>query len=362
MAGQMVTSTRPERSGRFMRALGAALVARRSLRYEITFALSAIVISTGLRHALNDILPPGFPFLTFFPAVMLTLVLSSLRSGIVVGVVCGLIALHSFIEPVGRLSLDAGSVLALGFYTLIIATEVVFITAARRALLQRLRAEARATHLAHARSLMFSELQHRISNNLSTVAALLRLQSQQITDETARHALLAAQSRIRSISLLQRRLHAPDMQDLDAADYLRDVLADVVEVAGAGDVQLEFSADSLPLPHDSAVPLGLIASELVMNAIEHAAAQGRVNHVTARLKVDGPAGQGRTAATLEIRDRGPGLPDGFALERSESLGLIVARQFATALNGELSLKRHPQGGTVARLGFAVDPPQGGLAA
>ena len=146
-------------------------------------------------------------------------------------------------------------------------------------------AEKRANALATSRSLMFSELQHRISNNLSTVAALL-LQSQLVADETARQALVASQTRIRSISLLQRRLHSPDLQMLDAAEYLREVLHDVVEVTGAGDVDLDFSADSLPLPHDTAVPLGLIASELVMNAIEHGAPEGRDTEITVRLTVD----------------------------------------------------------------------------
>lgn len=54
-------------------------------------------------------------------------------------------------------------------------------------------------------------------------------------------------------------------------------------------------------------------------------------------------------------DQGPGLPEGFDLETSDSLGLIVARQFATALNGQLTLARGKDGGTVARLDFLIDP-------
>lgn len=342
-------------SDKLMQGLGAALLARRPLRHQVVFALSAIVLSTALRFALNDALPPGFPFLTFFPAVMLTLVFSSLRSGLAVGVACGVIAWYFFIEPVRSLAITPGAIVALLLYALIIATDVVFITAAGRALEQRMAAEQRANALATSRSLMFSELQHRISNNLSTVAALLRLQSQLVADETARQALVASQTRIRSISLLQRRLHSPDLQTLDAAEYLREVLHDVVEVTGAGDVDLDFSADSLPLPHDTAVPLGLIASELVMNAIEHGALEGRDTEITVRLTVDAATPDGRIPATLRIVDQGPGLPDGFDLETSDSLGLIVARQFATALNGQLTLAKGKDGGTVARLDFVIDP-------
>lgn len=340
---------------RLLHGLGRALMARRSVRRQIALAVTTIAVSTALRFALDRALPPGFPFLTFFPAVMLTLVFASLRAGLAVGVACGLIAWYFFIEPLNSVAITSGAVLALGFYALIIATDVIFITAAGRALELRAAAERRASGLAHARSLMFSELQHRISNNLSTVAALLRLQSQQVSDETARQALVASQTRIRSISLLQRRLHSPDMQTLDAADYLREVLHDVVQVAGAGDVALEVQADSLPLPHDTAVPLGLIASELVMNAIEHGAPAQGPTRIDVSLAVAPAARDGRVAAVLTIIDGGPGLPEGFDLEATDSLGLIVARQFATALNGALSLARGTTGGTVARLDFLIDP-------
>lgn len=342
-------------SDRLLHGLGRALMARRSVRHQVLLAVAAIILSTALRFALDGALPPGFPFLTFFPAVMLTLVFASLQAGLAVGLVCGLIAWYFFIEPLNSLAVTSGTMLALGFYALIIATDVIFITAAGRALELRAAAERRANGLAHARSLMFSELQHRISNNLSTVAALLRLQSQQVADETARQALIASQTRIRSISLLQRRLHSPGMQTLDAADYLREVLHDVVQVAGAGDVDLEVRADSLPLPHDTAVPLGLIASELVMNAIEHGIPAQGMTRIGVQLAVAPPARDGRVSAALTITDAGPGLPEGFDLEATDSLGLIVARQFATALNGALSLARGAAGGTVARLEFLIDP-------
>ena len=338
---------------RLVNALSIALTTPRSIRHEVIFSTLAVILSTSLRFALVDVLPPGFPFLTFFPAVMLTLVLSSIRSGLAVGLICGLIAWQFFILPDD--GPGAGSVLAIGLYVLIIMTDVLFITAAGWALAERGKAQERATATARASALMFSELQHRISNNLSTVAALLRLQSHHVSDETARQALVASQARIRSISLLQRRLHSPDMQFLDAADYLRDVLNDVVEVTGAGDVALSFDADSLPLPHDSAIPLGLIASELVMNAIEHGVPAGTENRIAVTLRVADQIASGRIPAVLEILDRGPGLPVGFDLAASDSLGLTVAQQFAVALDGELVLASRPGGGTVARLRFAVDP-------
>lgn len=64
---------------------------------------------------------------------------------------------------------------------------------------------------------------------------------------------------------------------------------------------------------------------------------------------DGPEA-GR--AFLEIRDDGRGLPDGFDVERTGSLGLTIARQFAEQLGGTLAMERRPEGGTEARLEFS----------
>lgn len=344
---------------RLLQALVASLLAPRSVVYEIVFGTAAVAVATVLRFVLDDVLPPGFPFLTFFPAVMLTLVFSSLRSGIAVAVVSGLIAWYFFIAPVHSFATTPGAALALSFYAVIVGTDVLFLGATVRAMERRQKAEARANRLAHARSLMFSELQHRISNNLATVAALLRMQSHHVADEAAKQALVASQNRIRSISLLQRRLHAPDMQGVDAADYLREVLHDVVEISGEEKIALGLRLDSLGLSHEVAMPLGLVASELVMNAIEHGRSEDGTIAIevtlTAQASAQASSRNGRIAAVLTIRDHGPGLPPGFDLAASDSLGLIVARQFAESLGGDLSLTCAARGGAVARLRFAVDP-------
>ena len=344
-----------------MNGLSAALMAQRSLKYQVIFGLWAITIATSLRFALDDVLPPGFPFLTFFPAVMLSLVFASVRCGIAVALVCGMIAWFWFIAPVGQFGLTLGAVLAIGFYVLITTTDVLFITAAIWALRELNLARLKANDVAQSRSLMFSELQHRVSNNLATIVALLRLQTAKTKDEGARRALSASQARIKSISRLQRRLHSVDMQHVDAAEYLREVLQDTLDVAKLGKpVDLSIKAASLVVPNDVAVPLGLIASELMMNSIEHGAQLDR------RIAIDVLLGceeaDGQIFATLELRDNGPGLPEGFDLAQTDSLGLSVASQFATSLDGDLTLRTGAAGGTVAHLRFCISSTAGSGAA
>jgi len=344
-------------SARLMNLLAKALLTPRSPRFEIGFAAVAIVLSTLLRHYLDPVLPTGYPFLTFFPAVMLTAVFASIRAGVVVAVVSGLIAWFWFIGEPGSVGVSDGQVLAMGFFALITGTDILFLCAAIWALRALTDARAKAETLADSRSLMFSELQHRISNNLQTVSTLLRMQAAQVQDDAARNALSASRSRIQAMSRLQRRLHSPDLQMIDAGDYLRELMQDAADMAGQGKAALSFAADPLPVPHEVALPLGLIASELAMNAVEHGTRPGAQPRLVATLRRFARAEDGRIPAILELGDDGPGLPPGFDVAASDSLGITISRQFAEMLDGTLELTNAATGGAVARLHFFVPAEQ-----
>jgi len=338
--------------GRLMNFLAKALLTRRSLRYELAFGTAAVAAATLLRVLIAPILPPGYPFLTFFPAIMLTLVFASIRAGTVVALVCGAIAWFWFIGERGAYGTTEGELLAMAFFAVITGTDILFLCAAIWALQALTDARARAETAAEARKLMFSELQHRISNNLQTVSTLLRMQSEQVQDQDAREALNASRTRIRAMSRLQRRLHSPDLRRIDAGEYLRELIQEAADVACNGKASLTFSADRLPVPHEVALPLGLIAGELAMNAVEHGTRAGALPQLVASLRV-AAAEKGRIAAVLELRDHGPGLPPDFDVNNSHSLGLTISRQFATMLDGRLEMTDAPSGGAIARLHFSV---------
>lgn len=340
--------------GGWLQWLARLLLKPRSRGFRIIFAAAAVLIASGLRHVLDGSLPPGFPFLTFFPAVLLTTVFAGTAAGSAAAVLCGLAAWFWFIPPAGAFSLAPGALVAMAFYAAITTTEIVFISATNLALRALVRAEGRAREQARQRELMFSELQHRVSNNLSTVAALLRMQAGRTRDAEAKGALQDAQQRIATVARLQRLLHAPDSQTVDAVDFLKSLSRETVEAAGSGqpvDVRLE--ADPVTLSEAAAVPFGLIASELLMNAIEHGAAGSATPQIDIRLRLTQEA---QPLASLDIGDNGPGLPQGFSVETSRSLGLSIARQFAEQLGGTLALTNRAGGGTLSRLTFPMGAP------
>lgn len=318
-----------------------------ALRWTLTGL--AFVLAFAVRYQLDGSLPPGFPFLTFFPAIILCSYFLGTTCGIAVAVAGFFSAWYFFIPPFATFALEGTSFLALVFYIFISVTEIALVTLAQRAL-RALEVERQANALlAEQRRLMFHELQHRVSNNLATVSGLMKLQRRLVGDEAAGVALEDSVRRIDLVARIMRNLHDPSGQTVDMARFLADTGRDILESTGASArVALKVEAASLHVGPDVSVPLGLIATELVANTLEHGFPGDSTGMICLRLRSE--AQQGRAA--LEIHDTGQGLPADFDIGKTRSLGLSIARQFAKQLGGTLVMERRPEGGTAARLEFS----------
>lgn len=305
-------------------------VAQRSPVYQWTFACLAIVVAISLRYYIDPALPSGFPYLTIFPAVTLTGYFAGTRAGIAVAAACGLAAWYLFLAPFHSFSLNAPSILALGFYLLIVTTDLVLLHAMRFALTKLEAEKSRSDSLASANKTMFHELQHRVSNNLQVVASLLKMQRRNVADDSAKTALDQATARLQVVASIQRQLHNPKRQTTDMGQLMRDVLPEVVSSSALSDrVRLAFDVEPVIVSGDQATPLALILVELVSNAVEHAARDDTITHLHLTMRSRGDQ------AIIIVQDDGDGLPPDFVAEKSRSLGLRVALQFTEQLGGTL---------------------------
>jgi two-component sensor histidine kinase len=312
-------------------------------------AVLAWGVALFVRYELEGMLPPGFPYLTFFPAVLLSAYFLGTGPGVAVAVASGLAAWYFFIAPFNSFAVTGATLVALAFYAFVAATEIGLTTLAQHAR-RALSAERQSNaQLAEQRRLMFHELQHRVSNNLTTVSGLMKLQRRMVTDEAAQLALDDSVRRIDLVSRIMRNLHDPSGQTVDMARFLADTGRDILESTGATDrVALKMAAEPLLVGPDVSVPLGLISAELLANTLEHGFPGDRAGQIGVSLAATSEEGR----ALLLIRDNGKGLPDGFDIEQARSLGLSIARQFAKQLGGTLVMERRPEGGTEARLEFS----------
>lgn len=330
-----------------MDRLKAWALIERSAGFKIVFVIAAVGLSFWLRLVLDGSLPAGFPYLTFFPAVVLTTFFAGTAAGFVAGVLCGLAAWYFFLPPAQSFALTPNAALALGFYVLIVGTEIVLIHVMNRALREQSAATARADALARTNTLMFQELQHRVSNNLQVVSSLLKVQRRAITDPAAIAALDAAANRLEVVARIQRSLHDPTRQDVDLSQFLAEVGPQIITATAVGQAaRLEVDAEAITVTAERAVPLALICAELIANALEHGTDGVHAQDITVSARTDG---DGR--AHVEVRDNGPGLPAGFDLDRAQSLGLKIARQFTLQLGGKLTMTSDR--GTVARIEFPL---------
>ncbi|MDR6853371.1 two-component sensor histidine kinase [Sphingomonas sp. BE123] len=333
------------RTGRLLERLPLAQ-GRPLLGCSLAVVLSAIAL--GVRWLLADAFPPGFPFLTFFPAVVLSGFLFGRGPGILSAVICGLLSWYLFIPPFGSFALTGGAGIALGFYVGVVAVDLLLIDWMQRGTAQLRRERERSETLAERSRLLFDELQHRVSNNLQMIGAVLSLQQRSVEDPAARQALSEAATKLQTIGRIQRQLYDPSgaFQTLDR--MLPELVGDLVAASGKPGVVATVTVDNtIKLPADTIMPIALVVAETIANAVEHGFAGRDGGRITVQLETVAADG------VLTIADDGAGPPDGFAVAQASSLGLRIARTLADQMRGKFTLERQDGGGACATLRFPL---------
>lgn len=311
------------------------------LAYGCSVAICAFALL--VRLIAEPVLPTGFPYVSFFPAVILSTFLFGVGPGAMAGLLCGLIAWYCFIPPVFAVKMSGGIAFAMVFYAVVVAIDIVLIHWMQRANRRLAEERERSERLAERGELLFRELQHRVSNNLQVVSGLLSLQMRGVTDQAARLALDDAARRLALIGRIHRQLYNPHGDQLHLAAFLNELGADLVEASGKTGVEYRVQApEDIDLAPEAAVPMALIIAEAVTNAIEHGLADRDRGEILIDVwqRADG-------SLDIDISDDGAGLPPDFDLALTDSLGLRLAQMLARQLHGSFVLSGGQR--TVARL-------------
>jgi two-component system, sensor histidine kinase PdtaS len=184
------------------------------------------------------------------------------------------------------------------------------------------------------------EIHHRVKNNLQTVAALLRLQARRIDVPEGREALEEAVRRVGSIAIVHETLSQAfdEFVDFDdVADRLRVMVAEVSSTGASVRTVRDGSFGTLTA--EVATPLAMVLTEVLQNAVEHGFRDGEGTVVLAAQRLVG-------RLRVSVDDDGVGLPEGFDLDGSTSLGLSIVRTLVESeLDGQLEMGPAPGGGT-----------------
>jgi two-component sensor histidine kinase len=195
------------------------------------------------------------------------------------------------------------------------------------------------------------EVHHRVKNNLQTISSLLHLQARRVEAYDARKALEEAERRVRSIALVHEILSRGATEDVEFNEILPALVRIAEDIAeppvGA---RFTYSGDAGELPAEVATPLAVILNELLQNAAEHADPDGRREGVPLVVEIRLSRGEG--AVEVEVRDNGGGLPAGFSIDETRSLGLSIVRDLVrTQLGGTIEMRNDH--GTVVDLEIPV---------
>jgi PAS domain S-box-containing protein len=188
------------------------------------------------------------------------------------------------------------------------------------------------------RETLLKEVYHRVKNNLQMVQSLLSLQQRGVADLHARRALQDSSRRVRAMAMVHERLYqAGDLGSVPLREYTADLLRQIDEATGASrhGVSLQAEVMDLACQPDSAIPYGLILTELVTNAMEHAFIGRPAGRVQVVLALQGEV------PVLSIADDGLGLPAGFDVEAPSSMGLQLASALVMQLGGRLHAAAAP---------------------
>ncbi len=182
------------------------------------------------------------------------------------------------------------------------------------------------------KEVLLREVHHRVKNNMQIISSLLSLQRRRIKDDDVQQIFTDTSGRIMSMAYVHEQLYqSEDLAHIDVARYIRS-LADNVFMAYRArgkEMKLEVEVDELDLDIDMLIPCGLILNELLTNAVKHGAS-GLDTTIKVSFVADGED------YLLEVSDDGPGLPEGFDLMESDTLGAQLLAALVTQLGGSLS--------------------------
>ncbi|MCJ2080051.1 sensor histidine kinase [Methylobacterium sp. J-090] len=214
--------------------------------------------------------------------------------------------------------------------------------------IERQRAEARLKAAVDRQELLSREMSHRVKNSLAVVAGFLGLQARGSDNDDVKAALADARTRVEAVAQVHDQLwRQPSLEAIDVAGFLEALCAKLQESAPGH--SLVCRAQTVNIPADLAIPLGLFVNELVTNAIKYAYPDGAGEiRVTAQADPEG-------GLRLTVCDDGVGLPEGFdpAASRSASLGMRIVNSLARQLGGPLAVATDRPG---AHFSLLITPP------
>ena len=203
----------------------------------------------------------------------------------------------------------------------------------------------RQASLLQEKDVLLEELQHRVGNSLQIIAAIILMKSRMVRSEETRLHLQDAHKRVMSVAAVQQHLHVSGTTGPIAMGPYLSKLCESLKSSMIGDyrpTRLEVTSDGGSITSREAVSLGLIVTELILNALKHAFPGDKIDRrIAVGFDVAG------TDWKLSVADNGIGAPVGVFAQAKSGLGTSIVNALAHQLEARVEVSSSPQGTTVS---------------
>ncbi len=184
------------------------------------------------------------------------------------------------------------------------------------------------------KEVLLKEVHHRVKNNFQLISSLLNLQSDMVADKAAQEALSQGKNRIHSMALVHENLYkTKNLSKIELQHYLGELVETIIKSFRKDERAIIHHIDvgTVRFDVETSIRLGLIVNELVSNSMKYAFVDRTSGNIRIRLIQQ----EDNEAYVLTIADDGIGLPEGFDLEKLNSLGLELVQLLVAQMRGKL---------------------------
>ncbi|MBB4952998.1 two-component sensor histidine kinase [Agrobacterium vitis] len=309
----------------------------------LTYFLSLLIFaaSLALRFWVDAYLLGTFPYVTFFPAVVVVAFVFGIPQGILVAILGGLASWYFFIPPYFSFEMSVSTAIAMTLYIFVVATDIGLTALMMRAYRSEKAARAEMQRLAEHQEVMAQELDHRLKNVFATVSAIINL--------SQKHAPTVPQF----AAALRERLHAMARSNL-LLRGLRSgeettvciIVSKALEPFGVLDTKrLRLDGPAIPVSGQAVILLSLVLHELGTNAAKHGCLSVDSGEIHLSWAQERTAQQdGSQSETLALCWREQGGPEPKPPEEGNSgFGSTLVRRVIGAVRGTVNITYAPTG-------------------
>jgi PAS domain S-box-containing protein len=205
--------------------------------------------------------------------------------------------------------------------------------------------EQQVQDLLREKDMLLEEMRHRVANSLQIIASILLIKARTVQSEETRLQLQDAHQRVLSVAAVQQHLHvSANGAKIVVGDYLTKLCETLAQsmIGGSRSISLKVEADAGIVVSHQAVSIGLVVTELVMNALKHAFPDDKKDAaILVSYKV------AETDWKLTISDNGVGRPDQGVDGVKPGLGTSLVQSLAKQLDATVDIKSDAHGRAVS---------------